>query len=689
MRIKSLRLRNFCQYRDFLYEYLPGISGIVGHNGSGKSNFLDAGQYFAVTGLAPKGKNKSELLRWGSDTGYTCLTFTDDNREYTLTRNIHNASAELTWEEEEVTHRISKQGEVNTKMEELLGMSFEVFRESCFVPQGKFLDVIEAPHSERMEYFAKICGTAKAESIRGMLQGKLSKLPVVADRKEEMRVMQADIHKEEEHLELLKAILLQYEQEVAALEEDNREAAGKLSIRTESEYRSDVSAAEAALSRAEKALEEFRKDNSLEEVIEVHPLTEQDNLAYAAYKALPSLREELTRKNNEYLSCVSSKEPEPVKIKAQGVELVESEQRWINENAARYRMALDKVCPTCKREYTFEKDPAEFIQEYKYRNAELDILKTAWKETEAKYNRWERSEAVRAGREAALEQSLKEAIASVHITEEMLQEFCYEEYAEHAVRYKAYTDYIRKRESMSKAHRDKEVAVKVCRDKLETVKATPFRTDAERETDRQIMKAYSDKNNTCRNTRSEIQSANRVLDNFRNQMAAMETRQKEADKVNRIAARLEFCRDILHRDNLPKMVMRRMLVALNSRLNYFMEQFRTDFSAALNEEFDFVCDFPGGHFGKSAKNLSGGQKVALALAFRLALSDVLGASVPLLVMDEPTVFLDDANVESVREVLDSAKSYMEKGSFVMIATHAPELRSAFTQVVNVQERDEG
>ena len=50
MRPSSSDIYNFCQHAYKHFEYMYGITGIVGSNGAGKSNFIDEAQFFAITG---------------------------------------------------------------------------------------------------------------------------------------------------------------------------------------------------------------------------------------------------------------------------------------------------------------------------------------------------------------------------------------------------------------------------------------------------------------------------------------------------------------------------------------------------------------------------------------------------------------------------------------------------------------
>ncbi len=79
--------------------------------------------------------------------------------------------------------------------------------------------------------------------------------------------------------------------------------------------------------------------------------------------------------------------------------------------------------------------------------------------------------------------------------------------------------------------------------------------------------------------------------------------------------------------------------------------------------------------------LSGGERIALGLAFRLALSLYLAGEIPLLIMDEPTPYLDD---ERRRRLVDIMECYLKKIPQVIIVSHDEELKDAADKVVRIR-----
>ncbi len=82
--------------------------------------------------------------------------------------------------------------------------------------------------------------------------------------------------------------------------------------------------------------------------------------------------------------------------------------------------------------------------------------------------------------------------------------------------------------------------------------------------------------------------------------------------------------------------------------------------------------------------LSGGEIIALGLAFRLALSMfMIRGKIPLLILDEPTPFLDE---ERRRKLVDITTNYLRRIPQVIIVSHDEELKDAADRVIFVESQ---
>ena len=183
----KLELTNFCQYRKTSIDFHPGITGYVGHNGVGKTNLIDTGLFFAITGETGA-FNKDELIRHGSEKGHTCFTFEHNGLTYTLTRNLRSSGVKLEWQSspQEKPQEEKKPAIINQMVEEMVGMPSEIMREVCWGAQEGLVAVLKMTHSKRLEFFQRLCNVTKTEAWRSVLQERMSKLPVYEDRSIEL-----------------------------------------------------------------------------------------------------------------------------------------------------------------------------------------------------------------------------------------------------------------------------------------------------------------------------------------------------------------------------------------------------------------------------------------------------------------------------------------------------------------------
>ncbi|RLF77172.1 chromosome segregation protein, partial [Thermococci archaeon] len=78
--------------------------------------------------------------------------------------------------------------------------------------------------------------------------------------------------------------------------------------------------------------------------------------------------------------------------------------------------------------------------------------------------------------------------------------------------------------------------------------------------------------------------------------------------------------------------------------------------------------------------LSGGERIALGLSFRLALSIYKVRNMELLILDEPTPFLDE---ERRKKLIDIISQHLRKIPQVLIVSHDEELKDAADYVIRV------
>lgn len=85
-----------------------------------------------------------------------------------------------------------------------------------------------------------------------------------------------------------------------------------------------------------------------------------------------------------------------------------------------------------------------------------------------------------------------------------------------------------------------------------------------------------------------------------------------------------------------------------------------------------------------ATMLSGGQKIALAVAFRFAVYTMFSGKLGLLSLDEPTAYLDDETIARFADLLGKVREIAVNSDLqVLISTHEAQLGPVFDQTVEI------
>lgn len=104
-------------------------------------------------------------------------------------------------------------------------------------------------------------------------------------------------------------------------------------------------------------------------------------------------------------------------------------------------------------------------------------------------------------------------------------------------------------------------------------------------------------------------------------------------------------------------------------------------SIAVKDDFQILVKVPGGEV--PIRNASGGERVGASIALRLALAElVMGRSPTSLVLDEPTVYLDDERRELVFEIVRELSRSLKQ---LIVVTHDDAVISISDRVVLVEK----
>jgi exonuclease SbcC len=152
-------------------------------------------------------------------------------------------------------------------------------------------------------------------------------------------------------------------------------------------------------------------------------------------------------------------------------------------------------------------------------------------------------------------------------------------------------------------------------------------------------------------------------------------------KIQNLTSVVREVSEIFHWSNLPKTVAQANLELLITDINANLALFNHPFQVEADVDLTLKVILPGQEPVK-AKQLSGGQKVILAVAFRSALDRVFGCDTGMLFLDEPTAGLDADNLNYFHNALQALAQKVGDKQLVVI-THVHEFKETFDQVIEI------
>ena len=232
MKLKKLYLENIRSYRRGEIEFPPGSTLLSGDIGSGKTTLLLAIS-FALFGLQP-GQRGSSLLASSSDTGMVRLTLEVNENEIEIERKLKRSSRSISQEYSAISVNGDKEElsvtELKAKVLNYLNYPLEfvkktniLYNYTVYSPQEQMKQIILEDAETRLNVLRHIFGVEKYKKIRENLSIFASKL------REESRILQHEIR----DLDESKTLLESQKEYISLLEEKINSKSEELQIKLE------------------------------------------------------------------------------------------------------------------------------------------------------------------------------------------------------------------------------------------------------------------------------------------------------------------------------------------------------------------------------------------------------------------------------------------------------------------------
>ena len=234
--IMDIQLKDFIAHKDTKLEFGKGITIFVGHNGSGKSSIIDA-VTFALFGKHTRKSNKN-LVRRGANSAMVQVRFALNSREFQATRTLNGSGLQsfsqfaIVSEGGEEVNRPIVGGErkqfgesMSSEIVKVLGLDYEKLRVAAVVQQGELVRIVEAQPKEFKELLNGLIGIDRLdlayETMRDVIVGFRDRLRDETGGYTDQDIPKVEdlIGRKEIELRQSKSILAEFEDERKMLED--------------------------------------------------------------------------------------------------------------------------------------------------------------------------------------------------------------------------------------------------------------------------------------------------------------------------------------------------------------------------------------------------------------------------------------------------------------------------------------
>lgn len=649
--IKELRVSNYRTLEKVTVKYEPGAIGLLGPNGSGKSSLISA-LYFGITGTPLGSDKKKDVLNWKAKKGYVALDIEAGKVTYTVTRYLPGVRVVLTSTDPEENKDLKEMSvaEINEFLLSLLGgININTLQNVVFSEQGKIERMLACTPAERLDQMIRIFHLDQGEALREQYKERIQELSII------------DIPEAEERVNTLRTT-------IETLKQAAKEHAG-IAKALEEKMKKVLSSNQDTLRRSESQVKreiDHLQESILEDMDEKEELTKVIKTALTRDEILEvrivhSNYKEWNREQSKAKYTIEELEP---------VEDPDTIQDKVRDANAELKGALARIdsfkrgkCLTCGntklKAIDIDKEK-EGIKALRKSIAKLDA------ELVLSLKVWNAKEVLKKPFECfgVSDKDLKRFIKIDPETLKLAE--CKEELE-------------RKLEEIGeRIKRETKELLKLKKELLSAIPDAKYK-EAKKQIEEieEISKDISEERSA---EATDREKANNLAEDLKELCEDIEE-SKEASKEAQI---LNRCRDILHRENLPRVAASTLVEAISPRMCYYASLLGLPYPIKFTNNLDIVYEYEGKD--RPFMALSGGQKVAVAIAFRLALVELMANDIGLLVLDEPTANLDNKVVSNFANVMEKVSALAkEKKMIVEVSTHEEQLERALTKIINLNQ----
>lgn len=181
-----------------------------------------------------------------------------------------------------------------------------------------------------------------------------------------------------------------------------------------------------------------------------------------------------------------------------------------------------------------------------------------------------------------------------------------------------------------------------------------------------------------------LQQLSNSIQGIEEKQESLRKYEKELKNLKDFLKLLNLIRDLYGKDGVQKDLRSLSRPLIEEKTRELFEKFNFEYSdVRLDEDYDVTIYGPRGE--SSLDMISGGEKIAVALALRLGITQVLsGGSLEMIMLDEPTIHLDAYRRQELIDLLKRMSIIPQ----MIIVTHDADLEDAADNIMKM-EKEEG
>ncbi|MFL6484134.1 MAG: AAA family ATPase [Nitrososphaera sp.] len=672
--IKDIQLKNFIAHKDTKIEFCKGVTIFLGHNGSGKSSIIDA-VTFSLFGKHTRKSNRN-LVRRGANHAMAQMHFALNSKEFEATRALNGSGLQsfsqlvLVSDGDKKVNKPIVGGErrqfgesMSVEIARVLGLNYEKLRVAGVVQQGELTRIVEAQPKEFKELLNGLIGIDRLDSayetMRNVIIGFRERLrDEIGYTDEEVPKVESLLEQKEKQLKEGSSLLKEFEDERSLLEE-------KLAhLENEIERMEPVIQKTQELQNCEKLL--------VRHVIErrSHLSTEVNRMERVVIEAKNLLEVLKTKEEVQIRLKMIKAESEEIHSKLEENEGIIGKLHGFLECASKLHIA-DGKCPVCNSTVTKinEMYNLDHIQlgisrrsEEKYK---LQVAKVELKKEEQEL--LEQDKKIVAAEKFLSNNSILSENDLAPIEEDLDSKKNYLAKLPHQIAYVGDDPFKLVIDGISKTLAEEIIAL---RRKISGLSVQQY-TDAKLERTRLIQE--------LQNASARTGEYRRVLSDAQTAIDSAKHAIDQLRQAYEFAKVLERIRSVIfNRDGKVGISLRSWaLGVISQKASEYASLFNIGISRIeLTEEAREVAITCYGRQGEiDMDSLSGGEKVAIALALRLSIAYMMGSNkLDFIILDEPTAHLDEERRRGLVRILsDAFREGVGPLTQLIIITHDSEI----------------